>query len=593
MATQRWLGYPSRSVLTCAAALALSVLLAVLPIGRALAWTMGGAIVVAWAALFALCTWRQRRAHRATAPALAELDALTADLPLTLRARIPLLLVTGDALAQIFGGASDAGRGRKVPSAQSARLGNGALWLRVDHPRDLPHVALAAAAWRDGRAPDGLVLCVAPALHASEDALVQRLRIARQAASDAARLLRVALPGHVAIYQRLARAGSDAPRWYGVASAAPLADLGCFDEAIDAAADEVVRCGHDRAAMSAAAARAAALAALVAWTRRVMIGALVDTRQPASPWPLHGVGWIDRGPASGAANPWAQAVRHGASVALPDCDGSATPWPLPEPLVDSLAPRAWTSPRMRALAHALGIAALAAALAIWGAALNNEALLSRIGADLARFHATPADHDAARRHTLQALIAQRDRLDRYARTGVPLRLSFGMYRAAALVPALDAAIASYRPPPPPPPPPSIATLDSLSLFDPGHAVLKPGSTRAMIDALDMIRARPGTRVLVAGHTDDTGNPDGNLRLSVARASAVRDWLVDASGMPATRFAIQGYGDTRPLAPNDTETGRERNRRVEITLIPDCSDDHAAPPAGVGGSRPTPGQPACS
>jgi outer membrane protein OmpA-like peptidoglycan-associated protein len=61
-------------------------------------------------------------------------------------------------------------------------------------------------------------------------------------------------------------------------------------------------------------------------------------------------------------------------------------------------------------------------------------------------------------------------------------------------------------------------------------------------------------------------------LSEARAAAVRDWLADASGISVTRFAIQGYGDTRPKVSNDTDAGRAQNRRVEITLVPDCRDD---------------------
>lgn len=75
---------------------------------------------------------------------------------------------------------------------------------------------------------------------------------------------------------------------------------------------------------------------------------------------------------------------------------------------------------------------------------------------------------------------------------------------------------------------------------------------------------------MAGYTDNAGNPASNRALSNARAAALRDWLVDASGIAATQFAIQGYGDTRPIAGNDTPEGRARNRRVEITLVPDTS-----------------------
>jgi outer membrane protein OmpA-like peptidoglycan-associated protein len=179
----------------------------------------------------------------------------------------------------------------------------------------------------------------------------------------------------------------------------------------------------------------------------------------------------------------------------------------------------------------------------------------------------PADHDAARQDALKALVADRDTLLDYKRRGVPPRLSFGMYRGDRLIPALNDAIASYQPPPPPP---AVVTLDSMSLFDTGKAELKPGSTRAMVGALEMIKAHPDKRILVAGYTDNLGNPDSNLKLSVARAQAVRDWLIEASGLSATQFAIQGYGDTRPIAGNDTADGRARNRRVEITLVPDVA-----------------------
>jgi outer membrane protein OmpA-like peptidoglycan-associated protein len=108
----------------------------------------------------------------------------------------------------------------------------------------------------------------------------------------------------------------------------------------------------------------------------------------------------------------------------------------------------------------------------------------------------------------------------------------------------------------------------MSLFDTGQATLKPGSTRMLVNALEAIKAHPKERILVAGHTDNMGGTGTNLQLSVARAMAVRDWLMEASNVPASRFAIQGYGDARPIADNDSADGRARNRRVEITLIPD-------------------------
>jgi outer membrane protein OmpA-like peptidoglycan-associated protein len=74
-----------------------------------------------------------------------------------------------------------------------------------------------------------------------------------------------------------------------------------------------------------------------------------------------------------------------------------------------------------------------------------------------------------------------------------------------------------------------------------------------------------TRVEIEGHTDDRGVPAYNLDLSQRRADAVRAWLVE-HGVAPERLVAKGYGATRPVAPNDTDAGRARNRRVQITVV---------------------------
>ncbi|WGS40191.1 OmpA family protein [Burkholderia sp. JSH-S8] len=548
------LGYPSRVMGAFAAALALAVIWLVLPLGPGVIWTL--TIIVALVAL-ALIAWRTHRLSRAreqSAHVLAALGAATTDIPVNLRTRMPLVLVTGDGLPALFDRNSE---------TRHAHVGEGGIWLRADRPQDLPRLAVAVRQWRDGRAPDGVVLSVAPAMHTGTDVLTQKLRVVRQAVADAARMLGTRLPGYVAVYQRLTsgQVGLTTPEWYGVSSAARLTGVDRLEPLIRAAEDTAPRAPDDREA----ATRAAALASIMGWTQRVVLGALADRQLPATPWALFGAGWIDCGPATGPNGPWERDVELQTRVRRSTAAASPTPWPFPQPLIDAMPRRSWMSPRMAAQAHALALLACAAAVAFWGAAKNNETLMTRIGADLGRYSMIPADHDAAKRDALQALVADRDQLDRYARTGIPLRLSFGMYRGAPLMPALNDAIASYVPPSPPP---AVVTLDSMSLFDSGRAQLKPGSNRAMVGALEMIRSHPDKRILVAGYTDNVGNSDSNMKLSKARAEAVRDWLIDASGIPATQFAIQGYGMTRPVANNDLPDGRARNRRVEITLVPD-------------------------
>ncbi|MFL6967661.1 OmpA family protein [Pseudomonas alvandae] len=115
--------------------------------------------------------------------------------------------------------------------------------------------------------------------------------------------------------------------------------------------------------------------------------------------------------------------------------------------------------------------------------------------------------------------------------------------------------------------PDPVRLDSLSLFDAGSAELKPSSTPVLVKALVDIKAQPGWLIIIAGHTDATGSSEQNLRLSHARASAVRDWMQSVGSIPADCFAVQGFAAHQPIAGNDTEAGRIANRRVDISLVP--------------------------
>jgi hypothetical protein len=406
------LGYPFRVMILFAAALALAVIWLVLPIARGTAGTLTAVICVV---ALALIGWRTRlldRARDQSKHALAALGAATADIPVRLRTRMPLVLLVGDGLPALFDRAQE---------VRQAHVGDGAIWLRVDHAQDLPRLAMALRQWRDGRAPDGVVLSVAPALHAGADSLTQQLRVVRQAVADASRLLATRLPGYVVVYQRLTNSAAELemPKWYGVSSARRLVNAERFELAIRAAENDVLRATPDRSV----AVRAAALASIIGWTQRVVIGTLIDRLQPAPPWALFGAGWVDYGPASSPNNPWARDVEMQTRVVRAPATASPLPWPLPQPLIEALPRRHWMSPRSVAFAHAIALVACAAAVGFWSAARNNQTLLTRVGGDLGRYSTIPAAHDAAKRDALSALIAHRDQLDQYAYTGVPLRLA--------------------------------------------------------------------------------------------------------------------------------------------------------------------------
>ncbi|MDQ0123385.1 type VI secretion system protein VasL [Pseudomonas lini] len=110
-------------------------------------------------------------------------------------------------------------------------------------------------------------------------------------------------------------------------------------------------------------------------------------------------------------------------------------------------------------------------------------------------------------------------------------------------------------------------LDSLMLFDAGSAELNSGSTKMLINGLAGIKARPGWLIVIAGHSDATGDAGQNLALSRARASAVRDWMQRMGDLPDSCFAVQGLAASQPVTGNDTESGRAANRRVDIHLVP--------------------------
>ena len=101
-------------------------------------------------------------------------------------------------------------------------------------------------------------------------------------------------------------------------------------------------------------------------------------------------------------------------------------------------------------------------------------------------------------------------------------------------------------------------------FDSGQAVIRPNFRSALDNFAQSLQQNPSTTVTIVGHTDSTVSPAVNEPLSLQRADATRDYLV-TRGVAANRFQIDGRGAREPVANNDTEAGRARNRRVEIFL----------------------------
>ncbi len=103
-------------------------------------------------------------------------------------------------------------------------------------------------------------------------------------------------------------------------------------------------------------------------------------------------------------------------------------------------------------------------------------------------------------------------------------------------------------------------------FDTGQATIRQGASgTAILEKVAEIFSRyPDLAFEVAGYTDNRGNPAGNLKLSQARAAAVKAWLA-SKGIAAGRMTAAGYGDQQPVADNTTPEGQQRNRRIEFHL----------------------------
>ena len=101
------------------------------------------------------------------------------------------------------------------------------------------------------------------------------------------------------------------------------------------------------------------------------------------------------------------------------------------------------------------------------------------------------------------------------------------------------------------------------LFDTGLAVVKPASEPALQQIAKLLRSDPALKLHVVGHTDAVGALEANLKLSQARAEAVVQALTGRHGVAAARLRGAGVGPLCPVASNDAEEGRARNRRVEL------------------------------
>ena len=114
-------------------------------------------------------------------------------------------------------------------------------------------------------------------------------------------------------------------------------------------------------------------------------------------------------------------------------------------------------------------------------------------------------------------------------------------------------------------------LDADVLFDFDKYDLRPEAANSLREVGEVAKSYGNSPVLIEGHTDSKGTHPYNMKLSENRATSVKNWLVQNAGVSASRITTRGFGETKPVAPNtnpngtDNPAGRQKNRRVEITI----------------------------
>jgi OmpA-OmpF porin, OOP family len=113
-------------------------------------------------------------------------------------------------------------------------------------------------------------------------------------------------------------------------------------------------------------------------------------------------------------------------------------------------------------------------------------------------------------------------------------------------------------------PTRVFTLENV-YFEFGKSTLKPESFPALNELVELLKAEPTMEIEISGHTDNVGTPQSNMILSQNRAESVRQYLI-SKGIAQGRVKAVGYGDTKPVATNETDEGRQMNRRTEVKIL---------------------------
>jgi outer membrane protein OmpA-like peptidoglycan-associated protein len=115
-------------------------------------------------------------------------------------------------------------------------------------------------------------------------------------------------------------------------------------------------------------------------------------------------------------------------------------------------------------------------------------------------------------------------------------------------------------------PAEVFTLDNV-YFDVNKAKLRADSYKELNELVNYLERKKHIRIEIAGHTDNVGSEEANQKLSQQRAESVKQYLV-SKGIDAGRIEAKGYGESKPVADNNSKEGKQKNRRTEVHIISD-------------------------
>ncbi|WP_395266463.1 OmpA family protein [Enterobacter soli] len=461
-------------------------------------------------------------------------------------------------------------------------------YMRADNPEQLPRLAEQLADARPSLLSHvALLLAVIPEQHTREDTFQQTLRSWQRAMVQCHEWL----PGQPALLSAVwlsppEREASTDARWFSVTPGHTAPRVHLPGEGILTLAD-----WQREATPESRLSRLSQclwLDTLQTWYQRVVVPPLHNITGGHSPLRPAALGYCLTPVCGEHDNLWQQQTAALTTI-IPAVIPETSLLPLPDMLLSTLSRHRGVSRRMQHWRIAGLISGAFLMLAMTCSFASNQRLIRTVS-DHLNLYARLGEQPAGPRLQAQATLrGDLQHLDDMQRRGVPQRYGLGLYQGMRLIAPVNAAVNGWTPAAPLVKQPAVSTapqivrLDGLSLFAPGEASLRSGSTKVLVNALVGIKAKPGWLIVVSGHTDNTGSPTMNQTLSLKRAEAVRDWMRDTGGVPESCFAVQGYGASRPLQTNDTTAGRAANRRVEIRLVPQ------ADACRIPGIKPVPSQ----